>query len=101
VLLTANVSIVLNCGLEEFEVAVGSLETAAIGKPCESIRRSPAATSVLPIAAGDLAPAASATVSAVIDFSGRAANARFKVNVALSANLGNSSGSIVRLNQFQ
>jgi hypothetical protein len=61
----------------------------------------PAVTSTLPIAVGNLAPAASATVTATIDFGSCAANARFTVNVALSANLGSSGGSIVRLNQFQ
>jgi hypothetical protein len=55
----------------------------------------------LPIAAGNLAPSANATVGATIDFASCAANARFTVNVALSANAGSSGGSIVRLNQFQ
>ncbi len=70
--------------------------TQAGGAAC-----TPVVTSALPIAAGNLAPAANVTVSATVDFSNCAANARFTVNVALSANAGSSSGSLVRLNQFQ
>jgi hypothetical protein len=61
----------------------------------------PVITSAFPIPGGNLAPAVSITVPATIDFSTCAANSRFTVNVALSANLGTSDGSIVRLNQFQ
>jgi hypothetical protein len=48
-----------------------------------------------------MAPGASVIVPLTIDFSGCAANARFTVSIALSANNGTTSGSIVRLNQFQ
>jgi hypothetical protein len=61
----------------------------------------PSVTSGLPIAAGNLAPSANATVGATFDFASCTADARFTVNVALSANAGSSGGSIVRLNQFQ
>jgi hypothetical protein len=61
----------------------------------------PTATTALPATAGNLAPGASATVPLTINFSGCEASARFTAVVNLSANAGNSGGSIVRRNQFQ
>jgi hypothetical protein len=61
----------------------------------------PIISSALPVATGNMAPGASVIVPLTIDFSGCAANARFTVSIALSANNGTTSGSIVRLNQFQ
>ena len=61
----------------------------------------PAVSSALPLSAGFLAPGTSATVPLTLDFNGCAANSRFTVTISLSANSGNASGSIVRLNQFQ
>jgi hypothetical protein len=66
------------------------------GAPC-----TPTVTSTLPVGGGSLAPGASVTVPVTLNFSGCAANSRFTVTVSLSANSGNASGSIVRLNQFQ
>jgi hypothetical protein len=66
------------------------------GVPCD-----PAIITALPASAGNVAPGSSAIVPIAIDFNGCAANSRFTVNISLSANAGNGSGSIVRLNQFQ
>jgi hypothetical protein len=82
---------------------------AAVGAEISSVSLSqvggaacnPTVTSPLPGLAGNLARTASATATITIDFSSCAANARFTANIALSANGGNSTGSIIRLNQFQ
>jgi hypothetical protein len=61
----------------------------------------PAVTSALPTSAGNLAAGASVTVPVTFDFSTCVGNARFTANIALSANGGTTTASIIRLNQFQ
>jgi hypothetical protein len=55
----------------------------------------------LPTSAGNLAAGASVTVPVTFDFSTCVGNARFTANIALSANGGTTTASIIRLNQFQ
>ena len=62
---------------------------------------SPNITSLFPATAGDLQAGASATIPVTLNFSSCPINARFTVTVALSANAGGSTASVVRLNQFQ
>jgi hypothetical protein len=61
----------------------------------------PVITSSFPIAAGTIAPGASAVAGVTINFTGCAANAFFTVSETMSANGGAASGSATQLNQLQ
>jgi hypothetical protein len=50
---------------------------------------------------GNLAPGASTPVTVTIDFSSCPLNARFTLNVGISANAGAATGSVTRYNQFR
>jgi hypothetical protein len=67
------------------------------GAACSPVVTSPQ----FPVSLGDIPANSSATAPITIDFTGCAANARFSVNIPLSANGGNSTGSIVRNNEFR
>jgi hypothetical protein len=68
------------------------------GAACTPVITNPTS---FPLAAGNIAPKATANVNVTIDFAGCASNAAFKVTATESANNGAATGTIVRLNQFQ
>ena len=55
---------------------------------------------VTPISVGDISPGNSARVNLIFDFTNCAANARFTVQAAFSANGGGATGSMTRTNQL-
>jgi uncharacterized repeat protein (TIGR01451 family) len=70
--------------------------TQVFGAAC-----TPTIGTLFPLNLGDLAPAASAPATVTVDFTSCPISARFTLNIGLSANAGQATGSIIRGNQFQ
>jgi len=60
----------------------------------------PVVATTFPLAFGTIAPQGTATQNVTIDFSGCSGTVMFKLTVALSANSGAATGSIIKLNQL-
>jgi Divergent InlB B-repeat domain/Domain of unknown function DUF11 len=71
--------------------------TQVFGTACTPVLISP----TLPLSLGNLAPGGSASATMTVDFSSCPMNARFTLQIGLTANAGASNTTITRANQFQ